>query len=268
MRIVIPGGTGVLGALLARHFHGQGHEIATITRFPKPGPGESVHWDAETIGPWAASLEDADAVINLAATRTPEARMRTTRLVAEAIGQCRRAPRVWMNASFSEPDAAWEECVCSARTPETRKILLRMAPVMSPEFGDFPWYLRLVRWGLGGEIGSGEQWVDWIHDFDFLRAVEFLAAREGMEGAVHLTAPCALPNHRFMEILREAWCRDHFGVRIPGWLTPQRVLRSREVRPERLLDCGFGFCFPGWQGAAEDLVGRWRRAHEGDYGTK
>lgn len=261
LRIVIPGGTGVLGTLLARHFHGQGHVLSTITRFPKPGPGESVHWDSETIGHWAASFEEADIVINLAASLVPEARMRTTRLVAEAIGQCARPPRVWMNASFNEPDLAWEDCVSSASTPKTRKILLRMAPVMSPEFGSFPRYLRLVRWGLGGEIGSGEQFVDWIHDFDFLRAVEFLALREDVDGAVHLTSPYPLPNHQFMELLRESWCTNYFGLRVPGWLAPARILRSRRLVPERLTGAGFVFHFPGWQEAAEDLVRRWRLVH-------
>jgi len=262
LRIVIPGGTGVVGTLLARHFHEQGHALSTITRFPKPGPGESVHWDGETMGHWASSFEDADVVINLTASLDPAARLRTARLVGEAIGQCLRAPRVWMNASFSEPDPAWEECVSSAATPVTRKILLRLAPVMNPQVGPFPGYLRLVRWGLGGEIGSGEQYVDWIHDFDFLRAVEFLAEREEMEGPVHLTSPCPLPNHRFMALLRDAWCTSYFGVPIPGWLAPAKVLRSRRVAPESLVAAGFEFHFPGWRAASEDLVRRWRQVHE------
>jgi NAD dependent epimerase/dehydratase family enzyme len=263
LRIVIPGGTGVLGSLLARHFHEAGHALATITRFPKPGPGESIHWDAETIGPWVSSLEGADVVINLTASADPVARIRTTQLVAAAIGECERAPRVWMNAGFSEPEAAWEECVTSTWTPQTRKIILRLAPVMSPDFGSFPGYLRLVRWGLGGEIGSGEQFVDWIHESDFLRAVEFLAGREEIEGSVHVTSPCALPNHEFMAILRDAWCTSYFGLPIPGWLAPARVLRSRNVVPASLLAAGFAFHFPGWRGAAEELVRRWRHGNEG-----
>jgi uncharacterized protein (TIGR01777 family) len=311
LRIVIPGGTGRLGTLLARHFHERGHLVSTITRFPKPHEWESVHWDAETIGHWAAALEDADAVINLAGrplncrhTKANKyaivhSRVRTTELVGEAISQCVRPPGVWLNASAAivyraaldrEMDEAtgdlgeavdfssqaiqsWEAAALACQTPRTRKVLLRSAAVMSPDAGmTFDKLLRLVRWGLGGEVGDGEQYVSWIHDFDFVRAVDFLIARQDMEGAVNVTAPVPMPNHQFMCNLRRAWCTSYFGLSAPEWLVksaafvlgtePELFLKSQRVVPRRLLDAGFSFDFPGWRGACENLVERWRRVTE------
>ena len=310
-RIVIPGGTGQLGMLLGRHFYDQGYTVASISRFPKPHPWEAVHWDAESVGDWASSLEGAAAVINLAGRSIRcrytsankksiyHSRIRTTEILAQAISQCANPPRVWLNASSAniyphavdrdmdetsplagnavpprwrfaaEMAQAWERAVYSSPTPHTRKIILRMAPVMNPENGwAFERLLRLVRWGFGGEMGDGEQYVSWIHDFDFVRAFDFLVQRDDIDGIVNLAAPNPLPNHEFMCNLRRSWCTSYFGLPLPGWLVeavafairlePELVLKSRRVVPERLLQAGFSFHFPKWRSASENLVERWR----------
>jgi hypothetical protein len=165
---------------------------------------------------------------------------------------------------------AWERAVFSSPTPQTRKVLLRLAPVMTPDAGAaFDTLLRLVRWGLGGEIGNGEQYVSWIHDFDFVRAIEFLIEREDIEGVANVMAPNPSPNHQFMCNLRRAWCTSYFGLPAPEWLVtavcfvlrtePELVLKSRRIVPRRLCDAGFSFHFPVWRGACENLVERWRQ---------
>jgi len=165
--------------------------------------------------------------------------------------------------------SAWEAAVCPARTPETRKVILRTSSVMSLYEGRaFDHWLRLVRAGLGGEMGNGEQYVAWIHDFDFIRSVEFLMAHDELAGPVNITAPNPIPNHQFMCNIRRAWCTSYFGVPMPEWVVrmvafavrrePEAVLRSTRVIPSRLLDAGFAFHFPEWRGACEDLVERWR----------
>lgn len=308
-RIVIPGGTGKLGTLLARHFCEQGHSVSTITRFPKPSRWEAVHWDAEHLGHWTSTIDGADAVISLAGRRLScrhtkrnqvsilHSRLRTTQLIAEAIQQSSRPPKVWLNASTSliypesfeheidettvttekgfvtEAARACETAVTASRTPHTRKILMRTAPVMSPDTGStFDLLMRLVRWGLAGEIGSGDQFVSWIHDFDFIRAIEFLVNDPSIEGPVNICAPYPIPNHQFMCNLRRAWCTSYFGLSLPEWLVkagafiygtePDLILKSRRIVPGKLLAAGFVFDFPEWRGACENLVGRWRRSHE------
>jgi NAD dependent epimerase/dehydratase family enzyme len=121
--------------------------------------------------------------------------------------------------------------------------------------------------GLGGTQGNGRQFVSWIHEADFARAVEFLIEHEELEGKVNIAAPNPLPNREFMALLRDAWERPN-GVPAPAFLIEigafflrtesELVLKSRRVVPGRLLDAGFQFEFSEWAQAAEDLVRLWR----------
>ena len=166
--------------------------------------------------------------------------------------------------------AGWERAFFAVPTPSTRKVALRSAMVMSPDAGGiFDVMLRLVRWGFGGAAGSGDQYVSWIHDVDFIRAIEFLIDREAISGAVNISSPFPIPNREFMCCLRRAWCTSYFGLPTPKWALEigavlmrtetELVLKSRRVVPRRLLDAGFEFHFPKWRGAATDLVARWRQ---------
>ena len=126
----------------------------------------------------------------------------------------------------------------------------------------------LVRHGLGGRQGSGTQFVSWIHEADFVRAIDLLIAREEFCGVVNLASPNPLPNGEFMRALREAW-GIRFGLPSPEWLIEigtwlmrtesELVLKSRRVVPGRLLAAGFQFLFPEWPSAARDLVARSRQ---------
>ena len=140
--------------------------------------------------------------------------------------------------------------------------------VMSPDRGGvFDTLLRLVRFGLGGTTGSGQQFVSWIHDADFLRSIEYLIAREGMDGVVNIASPNPLPNREFMKALRQAW-GTRIGLPAASWMLEigtvflrtetELVLKSRRVIPGRLEDAGFQFQFPQWSAAAQNLVDRWR----------
>jgi uncharacterized protein (TIGR01777 family) len=317
LRIVIPGGTGQIGTLLARHFHEQGHSVAVIARFPKACEWEMVHWSGFDAGAWMDSIDGADVVINLAGRSVncryndanqraiKHSRIFATELVGEAIARSRKPPRVWLNAStatiyrhslerpmderngelcgnevgvpeqwrFScEVAASWERAFFAKKTPRTRRVALRSAMTMSPDAGGvFDTLLRLTRCGLGGRAGSGRQYVSWIHDVDFIRAVEFLIAREEVEGVVNICSPFPLPNSEFMDILRRAWCTSYVALPSPEWLLTigafllrtetELVLKSRRVVPARLLENGFEFHFPNWRGACADLVERWKCAH-------
>jgi NAD dependent epimerase/dehydratase family enzyme len=168
---------------------------------------------------------------------------------------------------------AWEQAQADASTPNTRQVALRTTMVMSPDRGGiFDTLLRLVRFGLGGPVAGGRQFVSWIHDQDFVRAVRFLLEHENMTGPVNLASPNPLPYRDFMQALRQAW-GIRLGLPATKWMLEigafflrtdtELVLKSRRVVPGRLLDAGFRFEIPGWAGAAEDLVARWRAAAEG-----
>ena len=314
MRIVIPGGTGQVGQILARHFHSQGHEVTVLTRTPQPAPWRTVYWDGLTSGPWVAELEQSDVCINLAgrsvncrytqANRKSiyDSRVDSTHVLHEAIASLHQPPRVWLNASTAtiyrhsldrpmdeasgelggnEPGApdtwnfsievakGWEEAFFATPTPGTRKVALRSAMTFSPDPGGvFDVFLSLVRHGLGGTTGSGRQFVSWIHEADFIRAIELLIAQEDFAGVVNLASPNPLPNSDFMQALRQAWGTS-IGLPATEWMLEigtclmrtesELVLKSRQVIPTRLLNAGFHFLFPAWPSAAQDLVDRWRK---------
>jgi len=228
-------------------------------------------------------------------------RVKATRAVAQAIARASRPPRVWLQASTStiyahrydaandeatgilggsEPDVpeawrfsievatAWERAAAKAAAPHTRTALMRSAMTMSPDAGGvFDVLLRLARFGLGGRAGDGRQYVSWIHDQDFVRAVLWLIEHDDLEGPVNLTAPNPLPNAEFMQGLRAAWGMP-FGLPATAWMLEagafllrtetELVLKSRRVVPGRLLQSGFAFQYPTWPEAARDLCQRWR----------
>jgi uncharacterized protein (TIGR01777 family) len=314
MKIVIPGGTGQVGTVLARAFHEEGHEVVVLSRRPEGAPWRVAAWDAETPeGGWAEEFEGADAVINLAGRSVncryspanrraiKESRVNSARAVGEAIARSTRPPRVWLQMSTAtvyahrfdapndeatgiiggaEPDApaswrfsidvatSWERIVDEAVAPRTRKVKMRAAVIMSPDAGGvFDTLLRLVRFGLGGQSGDGRQYVSWIHDEDFVRAVRWLIEHDELAGAINLAAPNPVTNAEFMRALREAW-----GIRFGAPATrlmleagafflrseTELILKSRRVVPGALSESGFEFRFPAWPEAARDLCRRYR----------
>jgi uncharacterized protein len=313
MRIVIPGGSGQVGQILARHFHAHCHAVTVFSRNLKPAPWRVVAWDGLSRGAWIADLEQSDVCINLAGRSVncrygpanrrsiSESRIRTTLLLNEVIGSLRHPPRIWLNASTAtiyrhsldrpmdevdgelgggEPGApdtwnfsiqvakGWEEAFFSTPATLTRKVAIRSAMTFSPDRGGvFDVFLNLVRHGLGGASGSGRQFVSWIHETDFIRAIDFLIAREDFTGVVNLASPNPLPNRDFVRGLREAW-GARIGLPASEWMIEigtllmrtesELVLKSRRVVPGRLLAAGFQFLFPEWPAAARELVARWR----------
>jgi uncharacterized protein (TIGR01777 family) len=231
-----------------------------------------------------------------------ESRTESTRVVGEAIARAARPPGVWLQAgtatiyadrrdapndeatgiirehetdfpeswTFSVGVArAWERACEEARTPRTRRVILRTSLVMNPDPGSvFDVLLGLVRRGLGGAAGDGGQFISWIHHEDFVRAAEFLIRKDDIAGAVNLTSPGPVPNSDFMRELRRAW-GARFGIPAPAGILAigavflrtetELILKSRRVIPGRLLASGFEFKFPEWPGAARDLCADWRR---------
>ncbi|GAA3233708.1 TIGR01777 family oxidoreductase [Dactylosporangium siamense] len=165
----------------------------------------------------------------------------------------------------------WEAAQEQATTPGTRKVALRSAMVMSPDRGGvFDVLSRLARLGLGGPVAGGRQYVSWIHDRDFVNAIQFLIERDDLAGPVNVAAPGPLPHRDFMRALRSA-ARMPVGLPATKWMAElgafairsdtELLLKSRRVVPARLTDAGFTFDHPRWQGAADDLASRQRSTH-------
>ena len=220
-------------------------------------------------------------------------RVDSTRVLGEAIARVKSPPRVWLNSSsatiyqhtfdtpmdeqgatgatpgahdeFSiEVIEAWERALTETAAPATRKVALRITLVFGADGGVFPVLRRLTKFGLGGRMGSGRQFVSWIHIADFLRAVDWLIEHEEISGAVNLASPNPLPNAAMMELFREV-CVMPLGLPATEWMLEvgafflrtetELILKSRRVVPGKLRAGGFEFQFPELRGALLDLRG-------------
>lgn len=226
-------------------------------------------------------------------------RVDSTRAVGFAIERATRPPKVWLQMSTAtiyahrydaandeatgiiggdEPGVpaywsfsidiakAWELAQYEADAPQTRKVALRTAMVMGVYPGGvFDVLVGLTRQCLGGSIAGGRQFVSWIHQHDFVRALEFLIRRDDIQGPVNLAAPNPVTQREFMATLRRA-LQKRVGIPATKWMVEigavfmktdtELILKSRRVTPKRLLDAGFSFEFATWESAAADLVNR------------
>ena len=306
-KIILAGGSGFLGRVLADYFTAKGMEVVILARTPKTraGPIREVIWDGATVGDWRKELEGALALINLAGVSVNcryharnrklllDSRLDSTRVLGEAIAQCTNPPPVWLNSStatiyrhtfgpawdeageiggcaeakdiFSVQIATeWERVFNEARTPRTRKVALRSAMVLGhAKNSALPNLLRLGRLGLGGRLASGRQFVSWIHEEDFCRAVEWIVEHTNLDGAVNLAAPNPVTNAEFMATIRRV-CHAPFGLPASLWMLEigafflrtetELLIKSRRVVPGKLLVNGFAFRHPQILPAIEQLV--------------
>ena len=224
-----------------------------------------------------------------------DSRVDSTRVLGEAIRGCATPPAVWLNSStatiykhtFGPPhgdsgeigatpeahDAysievakAWEHEFTAAAVPATRKLCLRTAMVFGAEPGGVYEVLRrLVRFGLGGKMGDGRQFVSWIHAIDFCRAIDWVIERPTAAGIFNICSPNPILNIEMMRIFRGVERRP-IGLPATRWMLEvgafflrtetELILKSRRVIPARLLSEGFAFDFPGIESCLIDLKNR------------
>ena len=306
-KIILAGGSGFLGTVLADYFGAKGMEVVILTRNPgtRVGRVREARWDGATVGDWLEELEGARALINLAGVsvncryhernrkRLLDSRLESTRVLGEAIARCAKPPPVWLNSSTATiyrhtfgpawdeagetggcPDAKdlfsvhiaaeWERVFNEAQTPRTRKVVLRSAMVLGHAGNSvLPNLLRLGRLGLGGRLAGGRQFVSWIHEEDFCRAVQWILEHEELTGPFNLASPNPVTNAEFMATIRKA-CHAPFGLPAPLWLLEigafflrtetELLIKSRRVIPGKLRENGFVFRHPHLVPAIAQLV--------------
>ncbi len=299
MKIVLAGGTGALGRRIADDLASRGDEVVILTRSPRRGtPHRQVEWDGATAGPWAPELAGA-AIVNLAGElvdRRPTAaniellkrsRVGPTAALAAAAAHLATPPAVWLQASTlaiygdagesvldeTAPPAdgppqmagvarAWEAAAADAAAG--RQVVMRMGIVLDRDTPALDRLAGLVRWGLGGRIGKGHQWVSWIHIDDLLAIVRRALDDDALSGVVHVTSPNPVRNGELMATLRRVLHRPP-ALPTPAALVrigavvlrtdPGLALTGRRAVPARLLDAGFTFTHPELSGALQDLLG-------------
>ncbi len=300
-KIVIAAGTGFLGRSLSSWFQKRGDEVVVLARrSARDLDARQVQWDGETAGESTRELEGATALINLAGRSVDcrynaenrrvilESRLKSTRVLGQAIAQCANPPPVWFNSAsatiyrhaedrpmdeatgeigsgFSvDVCRAWEGAMEAAATPRTRKVMLRIAMVLGRDGGVFVPFRMLARLGLGGTLASGSQYMSWLHEADLIGAIEFLMGRPDIAGAVNLSAPNPVTNTGWMREFRQRF-GPGFGLPAAKWMLQvgafflrtetELLLKSRRVVPGRLLEAGYRFRFPELGPALDDLSG-------------
>jgi uncharacterized protein (TIGR01777 family) len=296
VKIILAGGSGFLGQALQARLQRDGHAVANLSRHPRPDVQEDLPWTPDgTSGPWAAALEGADAVINLAgegiaderwtderklALRT--SRVLSTRSVVVAIRGLTRPPAVLLNGSAigyygargdevvteSTPPGAdfladlcveWEREAEQA-SPVTRVVLLRTGLVLHPDGGVLARMLLPFRMGVGGPLGSGTQYMPWIHRDDWVDMAVWLITNPHARGAYNATAPAPVSNADFTRALGRALHRPTF-LPVPGFALrvalgeiATSILIGQRAIPARAEEAGFQFRFTNIDAAFADLV--------------
>ena len=289
-RVVLAGGSGFIGQLLSPFLVSKNYEVIVLTRAESDyrGPVRNAHWDGKTPGDWIEFLNGAFALVNLTGRsincrHTPEnrseiidSRVDSVRVLGQAIGRCAQPPKVFVQIAgvgiygdkgericdettapgddfVTEVCQKWEAAFDSVDAPNTRKVLLRLGVVLGPNGGFLELLGKLTRWFLGGHVGSGRQYISWIHMADLSRIVLASIANREFTGVFNATSPYPVTNAEFMRELRRALHRPwsppvpEFAARIGSWLMGTEAslaLVSQRCVPKRFLEENFEFEFP------------------------
>jgi uncharacterized protein (TIGR01777 family) len=259
MKILISGGTGLIGQALTRYFLNAGHEVVILTRGEKRGdPNENLHyaqWDAKSTAPLLPLITDIDVVINLAGEnigsgswtkerklRIVESRIQAGNALAEAVVAAPKKPEVFIQASgvgfygtsesltFDEKspngddflgDVAekWENSSVLVEDAGVRRVIIRTGVVLEKSSGVLPLMMLPFKLFVGGPLGSGRQIISWIHLQDEVRAIDFCINNQNISGPINLTSPNAVSNSEFGKMIGKV-------IRRPFWFpTPAFLLK-------------------------------------------
>jgi hypothetical protein len=302
MRIIITGGSGMIGKALAIELIEAGHEVIVLSRNPFPGivpGGVGVEkWDAETGHGWASLITEDTAIVNFAGAGLAEGRWTDERkaeilksrinagqAVVDGIQSADSKPRVVIQASavgyygprgdeeLTESSSSgddfladvcqqWEESTQPVEEMGIRRAITRSGVVLSTKDGAFPRMLLPFKLFVGGPIGSGQQWMPWIHIHDEVRAVRFLIENEASQGVYNLTAPNPVTNGQFATIMGNVMRRPGI-VPVPAFVMQTLfgelstvLLDGQRAVPHRLLEEGFTFEYNELEAAIRDLLDR------------
>jgi len=302
-KIVLAGGSGQMGTALKDYFKDKAEAIVILSRKAKPAEGNvrTLLWDGKSADEWYHELEDAEILVNLAGKNVNcryteknkkeifDSRTNSINALSEAVKKCNRPPKLWiqcasatiyrhaedrpMTEANGETGEGFSVEVCqlwektfrerTAGFTHTRKVILRTSLVLGKQEGVFPRLINLVKFGLGGRQGNGQQWVSWVHELDVASMVEWIALHPAIEGEINCTSPLPLQNKDFMKIIRTAYGAP-FGLPAPAWLMEigafmigtetELILKSRWVLPQRIKESGYTFKLPELKDAVKQIL--------------
>lgn len=301
-RIVLAGGSGFVGRALAPVLLANGYNVVVLGRGAphREGGVGYLQWDGRTLGAWAHAIDGAQAIVNLTGKNINcrhnadnrreiiRSRVDSVRVLGDAIAGCANPPKVFVQTSgvgyygdtgddVAEENAAlgrdfaaevcrqWEGAFDALDLPATRKVILRLGVVLGRVDGALPVLEKLTRWFLGGAVGSGRQFISWIHLSDVIRMFVVSIEQTEFTGPFNATAPAPVTNREFMRELRRVLHRPWSPpvpapmARSGAWLMGSDgdlALLSSRCAPRRFLEHGFQFQFANLRDAFTDLYSK------------
>jgi len=301
LNVAVSGSTGLVGAALVRQLKAAGHTVKPIVRHKPHDPTAEVHWDQAQGSIDAGALAGVDAVVHLAGEsiigrwteskrrRIHDSRVNGTALLSKALASLAPAerPDVLVSASatgyygdrgdtelnedagpgnagdgfLSDTCVAWEAAADPARDAGMRVVHPRIGMVLARNGGALPTMLPAFRFGLGGTLGAGKQWVGWIHLDDLVGTLLACVQDDRLDGPVNAVAPHPVTNQQMTRLLGQVLGRPTilpvpaFGARLVfGELADELLLASARVLPRKLESVGFDFQHPTMETALRDLL--------------
>ncbi|MFB6257428.1 MAG: TIGR01777 family oxidoreductase [Flavobacteriales bacterium] len=297
-KVLITGGSGFVGSHLTPAFQGMGYEVVHLSHRTPIGnePVKTFHWDVHSKELDKGAFEGVDAVIHLAGAGVmdhrwtqeykkviEESRVRGTELLVESMRKLEEAPKTFISASaigyygsmttdkpFKENDPPgddflaqvtrkWEEAADQA-ADMARVVKLRTGLVLDRDEGPLPQMARPIRFGVGAPLGSGNQYMPWIHILDICRAYIFALHKENMEGAYNVVAPEHVTNQEVTSSIAKVLNRPVFLPGVPEGIMKLALgergsiaLEGSPVSSEKLQQEGFDFKYPTLMGALEAI---------------
>lgn len=310
MKVIVAGGSGFIGRALVARLAASDYEVVVLSRSSTEIEGaRTVLWDGVNADPWSAELEGAAAVVNLVGEtvlrrwnlagrqKILHSRTQPTTAIGLAILNLSNPPTVWINGSavgyygdrgddilteesgvgtgfLSDACDAWEESQRSCARVGVRLVQLRTGLPLSSEGGLLPLLSKLTRWFLGSALGSGRQWMPWIHMDDLVASFVWCIENE-VAGPVNGVGPNPVRNAEFMARMREAVGRPWVPpvpkpvlqiAHLFGAPPTEAALMSSRVVPTVLQESGFEFQFPSLEAALKQELGKQDRS-SGDRST-
>ena len=303
MRVVITGGSGLIGSALARDLGAAGHDVVVLTRDTAkvrlPAGVRAAQWDGKTAAGWGSLLDGGTAIVHLAGEsiaagrwtadkkrRIRDSRVESGKAVLQAIREAREKPKALLQGSavgyygprgdevltedappgddfLAQVCKEWEASTAEVETLGVRRAVLRTGVVLASAGGALPKMTLPFKLMAGGPLGSGRQWVPWIHIDDEVGAIRFLLERDdpdGARGPFNLTAPNPVTNQELTRLLARVLHRPgflpapSFGLRILLGEMADILLHGQRAVPTHLLGLGYAFRFPEAEAALRQLL--------------
>lgn len=297
MKIIISGASGLVGTALTKTFRADGNTVVHMVRSDGPCSPGDIRWDPPSAQVDVPALEGADVVVHLSGASisdgrwTParrallrSSRIDSSRVLVDSLARLQRKPAVFLSASAvgyygnrgdealteaSEPGGDflsllardWEAEVSRATAANIRTVMLRFGVILDAHAGALPQMVRPFRFGVGGRIGTGRQWMSWIALEDVIAIIRFSIANAQMNGPVNVVAPKPVQNAEFARTVGHVLHRPAivpapaFALRLAfGEMADVLLLGSQRVHPEKILAAGYSFHFEDLESALRAIL--------------